>query len=481
MLKLKMTITSVILSFHKNPIFLHDHPVSPIGSIVKPAYLQKSQKNYMKKIFTNLFRIIILITTSLISLSSNAQSGNGGGNGNGNSGVTLNVSFTATPVLMSGTALTVGAKYKFSNVATNVNAIVTIVSATNGATVTNLDDNTLTKPEAFSPVISIPAHSNGLVEFKIEYFANNFTTPKVLDTLRATAMDIDGNSTLHEVDVIDMGSGATAVYASSSTEISISKSGTAYIGTNIAGNEYTAVDTAAKQVMFTVTNKSISSFVYKAGANNTGNSAVSRQKGIYFKGFNYPQQTIVVPVKYISFSGTAANKAVLLSWVTSQEINNDHYEVERSTNGKDFSVIGMVLDGFESNGNMSYAFKDNAAMLQDQTVVYYRLKQVDTDGRFSYSNVIAIRLKAAASDLYVEVAPNPFTEKVIVRFNSEAQANAEIRITNLAGQTIVSKKMTVNKGYNNLQVDGLSALPSGVYVASLITDGKVTGTQKIVK
>ena len=122
--------------------------------------------------------------------------------------------FNSAPTLISGSSFAIGAKYKFSDVAAaGVYAEVTIVGATGGATVDILDDNTTTKPEAFSPKINIPALSTGMVEFKIEFFNSN-GTPKVVQELKATAMDIDGSATIHEMDALDMGSGSLLSYLS---------------------------------------------------------------------------------------------------------------------------------------------------------------------------------------------------------------------------------------------------------------------------
>jgi len=106
----------------------------------------------MKTNFTSLKYAILFIVVLFSSLQTKADNSFG-------------FNFNSTPTLISGTALTVGAKYKFNNVASGTDAFVTIVSATGGATVTILDDNTTTKPEAFSPAINIPALSTGMVEF----------------------------------------------------------------------------------------------------------------------------------------------------------------------------------------------------------------------------------------------------------------------------------------------------------------------------
>jgi Secretion system C-terminal sorting domain len=385
------------------------------------------------------------------------------------------LNFSSTPLLISGTNLAIGSKYKFDNVGSGTSAVVTIVGATGGATVVILDDNNLTKPEAFSPQIHIPANSTGMVEFKIEFF-NPAGNPKNLASVTATAMDIDGTMNhIHEMDAINMG-GGTLSYFSASLEINVVQNGTEFRGTNIAGNEYPAVDTSAKKVMFTVTNSNISGFTYKAGGNNMSAAGINRQKGIYFKGFDYS----ALPVKYASFSAAAFDNAVTLKWVSEQEINNRHFEVERSLDGTNFKMIGIALDGFATGSQKNYQFKDNGVELQNKKTAYYRLRQVDNDGKSNYSTTLAVKLQGQAG-VEMQTSPNPFTENLNIRFTATATGVAEIQLISFNGQKVITKQSTISKGNNTLQISGLSKLAPGVYAAQLIMDGVIIGAQKIIK
>ena len=427
----------------------------------------------MKQIFTQAINLAFLVLILNFPLFTQAQGQSGQNNSDKN-----NVSFSSIPTLISGTGYSVGAKYLFLDVAKNINAVVTIVSATGGATVAILDDNTLTKPEAFSPAITIPANSNGTVNFKIEFLKDN-GNQKIIDTISVTAMDIDGNNLLHQVDALDLGVGGSVSYQANSLQINVVRSGSLFTATNVGGIQNNNVDTTAKEVMFTVSNTSVSSFIYNAGANNGSNNTVTKQKGIYFKGFNYAAAG-PLPVKYLSFTGNAVNKSVILNWVTAQEINNNYFEIERSFTGKDFTSIGVALDGFENGTKKEYAFKDNASLLENKDVIYYRLKQFDKDGKFSYSSILVVRLKST-SKVDIQVSPNPFTERLTVRFTATENTTAFVRIINISGESIINKKSDVSKGFNNLQIEGLSNLPSGTYLATISVEGKVIGSQKIVK
>lgn len=389
-------------------------------------------------------------------------------------------SFTATPTLVPGSpsGYQLGSKYRFSNVASGTDAIVTISAFNGNATVSILDDNSTTRPSAFSPNITIPSNKTGWVEFTISFVVTNTLTNKTVDSLYATAIDIDGNSGLKEMDVINLG-GGTATYVATNPEISVTQNGTAFTGINVRGIEYSGIDTAAKAVMFTVRNSNVTSFIYRAGAVNNGSSA-SRQKSIYFKNFYYPAGGSL-PVKYSSFDAAAANNVVTLNWVTEQEINNNHFEVERSFDGANFNTIAYVLDGFATGSQKSYKVKDNAAELASKAVVYYRLKQIDNNGRVTYSNVLTVRLQSKTSDVKMQVSPNPFVESLNIQFTSTENNKAQVQLLTVTGQKVFTQQATVTKGSNSIQVQGLAKLVPGMYIAQLIVNGSVIDNQKIIK
>ena len=189
---------------------------------------------------------------------------------------------------------------------------------------------------------------------------------------------------------------------------------------------------------------------------------------------------VTLPVKYLSFDAVVNDKAVLLKWLTTQEVNNSHFEVERSFDMNTYNTIGLVLDGFVNGTNKSYQYKDNSNELQGRSIVYYRLKQFDIDGKYTYSKVIAVRLQAKAG-VVMQVSPNPFVESVNVRYTATESGIAQIRIMNMEGQTMLSKQATISKGYNNIQVADLKGLATGMYIARLSMNGAVIDNQRIIK
>ncbi len=189
----------------------------------------------------------------------------------------------------------------------------------------------------------------------------------------------------------------------------------------------------------------------------------------------------VQPVKFVSFTSALSGNAVTCSWTTEEEINNDHFELERSFDGSNFKTIAFVFgEGTEKTVRNTYQFNDKAASLQTNNVAYYRVKQVDIDGKFSYSNTILVKLGSNVSK-GILVSPNPFVNNLAFNFEAKEKGTAEIRISSFTGQAVVTKSVNVNKGSNNLQLGNLSGLATGVYVAQVSIKGIIVGNQKVVK
>jgi hypothetical protein len=379
------------------------------------------------------------------------------------------ISFNAAPTLLSGNLNQVGSKYRFSNVTTGRSAVVTIVAATGGATVDMLDDNNLTKPEAFSPRITVPARSTGMVEFKIEFMTGNSFTPKKMDSLFATAMDIDGNATLREMDAINMGGGSVS-FASNNLQISVvQQNGTEFLGTNMGGVEYPEVDTSAKQVMFTVAHKDVISFTYRAGAQNLADWAVTRQKGIYFKGFTYATPTIVLPVTLLQFTGSNRNGSNLLNWQTGSELNSKAFYIEKSRDGILYSTIGQVDAAGYSNTVKAYTFNDGQVK---EGLSYYRLRMVDKDGSTTYSNIVTLKQEAVAGK--ISLFPCPATDFTIVTVSTITPENITLRMLDKDGKQVFTRNEKIGSGATNIRLGQLDRFAPGTYYLQVIQESQTT-------
>jgi len=397
-------------------------------------------------------------------------------------GATLSaMNYTTTPALVSGTNLQVGATYKYEGVAPGIDAIVKIDSLVGGATVTKIDDNTggLGYAEGFQPEVQ----SGSLVGasyavFTVSYKLTGTNVAHQMNSFSLTAVDIDGNATMKEFDELGMGPGAVASYSNPS-EIAVTQinPGT-FRGTNVAGVEKTGIDTTSIVNMFTVTNTNISSFTLKLGTVKTNTTQIARQYGIYMKGFVYPNLTL--PVKLTSFTATLNSKQdkADLNWTTASEINVSHFEIERSFDGNNFEQLAVVLAAGNSSGNLSYSYPDNVSGLSTG-VIYYRLKMIDIDGKYSYSNVRMVRIaKQSDKMISVNTFPNPVTSELHVTIPNAWQ-NKKVTYEVIANNGQVMSRIEAASATQTESIN-TSRLAAGFYIVRASCNGELA-QQKIIK
>jgi hypothetical protein len=170
-----------------------------------------------------------------------------------------------------------------------------------------------------------------------------------------------------------------------------------------------------------------------------------------------------LPVELISFKGQVINKINRLTWTTASEMNNHYFLIEGSADGKNFEVIGRVEGAGNTNLLSVYQFDDKSF---SGNLNYYRLKQVDFDGLFAYSNIISINGNRSE----VVVYPNPNDGSFTV-YISDISEGSKIEVTDTNGRLVYSAATS-----ENIQ---LSELPSGFYILTLYSSNEVQ-TRKII-
>ena len=384
-------------------------------------------------------------------------------------------------ITASGTNLKAGAIYRFTNVSNNVNATVRIDSLVGGAVVNKIDDNTtgLGYVNAFQPEIRIPSGTGeAYAVFTMTFYKQDNTSLQYLDSLSATAVDLDGNLRLKEFVEIGMG-GGSASYMSTTLDISVLQLLlNKFRGENILGVERTGIDTAAWGNMFTVKKSNVASFTIKYGARMLAASATDRQFSLYMKGFNYPNQ-IILPVKLESFTAILNNNStkVDLRWVTSYEKNVSHFVVEKSTDGKTYNDAGVVFAYGNSSEVMNYTFTDLVSTLEN--VIYYRLRSVDADGKFDYSATRIIRTaKQTENTVTILTYPNPVSSELRITIPNSWQGK-KVTYELLNANSQVAKRTETGSG-SQTETMNVSNLTPGLYVVR-VSCGAETATQKIIK
>lgn len=199
----------------------------------------------------------------------------------------------------------------------------------------------------------------------------------------------------------------------------------------------------------------------------------------FYNGFGkvQPQNIITnpLPVELTSFTGKIIGKKILLNWQTATEINNYGFEIERSSGNKIWENIGFVNGYGNSNSPKDYSFMDNSPTgIGD---IKYRLKQIDNDGKFEYSDIITLNFSITTFELYQNY-PNPFNPSTTISWHSPIEGNVNIKIYDPLGNFICE---VINEhksaGKNQIEFNALSQgrnIASGVYIYKIeISSGEI--------
>ncbi len=405
-----------------------------------------------------------------------------------------------SPKLVSGTAGQKNAIYKFSNVVEGIDAFVKIADLKNGANLVNIDDSTLGYYDAWQPTVGGPStYGTSYIKWEIS-FKTSLGIDYTFPLLDISAIDIDGDN-VRVREFIDMEKNSSydlptmvpsllnisnlnnAVEDGEENE----NNGNTLTTLHVLGPvlNRTGIDTVALDVRVNFHFLDISKIKLSLGSqidnNGTpGGIATNRYSSLYFKSISNIVNTL--GVKYRSLDAYAVNNtSANISWLTENETNNDHFEIERSFDQKNFKTVALIFAPEENtSGSNKYSYNDKTKDLNSHQVVYYRLKQIDIDGQITYSAVKIVRFNSTNQTI-VQVYPNPYMDKVNVNFNSDENGKAELRMINANGQVVASKKSIISKGYNNLQLTDLSSQTNGLYVVQMIINGNLNTTQKLIK
>lgn len=183
-----------------------------------------------------------------------------------------------------------------------------------------------------------------------------------------------------------------------------------------------------------------------------------------FSTFYFASKTFaVLPIKLLSFDAVKQEKSVKLNWQTENEINFSKFEVERSNDASNFTSIATVA-AKGSSTRSDYTINDNQPFTG---VNYYRLKQIDKDGKFTYSNIVRVDFNSKAN---IIISPNPAHDHIII---TGATAFKQVQVVDVAGKMIKQMNITSDNRYD------LSGLSKGIYFIRFVGEEE-TSTHKIV-
>ncbi len=209
---------------------------------------------------------------------------------------------------------------------------------------------------------------------------------------------------------------------------------------------------------------------YGVGAVNGGSIDGSSYSFLQISG-------LVLPVKITSFSATKKDNEALLSWVVENETASViNYEVERSIDGINFDKINTIA----KNGGTSniYNITDaNLSAIKNNGIIYYRIKQMDVNGEFVYSDIKNVRLTEKGT--LISLFPNPVQEFTTVKIDAIEATHAKLTLINADGKQLQTSTLIATKGLNLHKLD-MSNMPTGDYLLK-VTLGNEVKMIKVVK
>ncbi|HEX2848501.1 MAG TPA: T9SS type A sorting domain-containing protein [Chitinophagaceae bacterium] len=186
---------------------------------------------------------------------------------------------------------------------------------------------------------------------------------------------------------------------------------------------------------------------------------------------------ISLPVTFISASAREENGLAIVQWTVTNEQQVSYYAVERSRDGSHFETIGQVPYREVQTSENTYQFKDNQPPLTER--YYYRIKQVDENGHFTYSSVLPVQ--SIIRSFSWSLQPNPAHEKASVIIQAPVAVNGTLSLLNVQGALLSKRLFKLPKGVSVHLLEGLFKLPAGTYIVSLETNGKVSSQNLIIR
>ena len=191
----------------------------------------------------------------------------------------------------------------------------------------------------------------------------------------------------------------------------------------------------------------------------------------------YAKWQTALPVLLINYKMECEGKKVKIFWTTATEINNDYFTIEKSIDAINFFKAGIIDGAGNSNKQNNYEFFD---FINSNQQYYYRLKQTDFNGDYTYSNVISVYGEVEKNEIK-NIHPNPTTSNLSFEINSIMDDNILIEIYDCLGRLIISQNKIVKSGISSESII-TEELNKGIYMLKIsFKNSELKSVTKIVK
>ncbi|QQR85533.1 MAG: hypothetical protein IPJ76_13055 [Flavobacteriales bacterium] len=230
------------------------------------------------------------------------------------------------------------------------------------------------------------------------------------------------------------------------------------------GNTITAATTLAAQ-RFNNTNNHWADYLPTSAYTNlvaTSTVVANVPSAQFFRSWTLSDLNNPLPVELTSFDGTCVDSRVELKWSTASETNNSHFEVEKSTDGVAWNMIGVVNGSGNSQETVQYSFVDSDL---SSTTAYYRLKQVDNDGAANYTNLVSAGCDVVDGTELVNVWDNGTEVNLMVSSTVEGVYDVTLMDAHSKGMATL-RNQQINKGITYLTIPK-NSIATGVYMVRM--------------
>ena len=382
-----------------------------------------------------------------------------------------------TPTLESGIANQPGAVYRFTNLTAGglIDALVRVDSLI-GITLSDID---ATPSGASTTALQPQLQSLGGVGYHYAVFTITFvnvgsTTPTPVFDFSSVFMGIDGSNNFTEFNAITVNN-PTWEYCSTPSNVAVTQDGNTVWGrtTSSSPTGGDGINETDSTQMFRVSTPSTTSVTMRVGYYQSSPG----WRGIDLFSLNiqgHELQAIILPVNLLSFTAQLVNDKVWLAWSTSKEENVSHYSIERSYDNKTFEQAALIFTQEDPGTVNNYSYKDPIKNVT-ASVIYYRLKMVDKDGKYKYSEVRTIRIAAANETAKITAYPNPVVNELHISLPQSWQNQTfNGQLLSIGGRII--KTFIIQQAVTIV----LSDVPVGTYYLKVVNGNEIS-TQAIVK
>jgi hypothetical protein len=389
------------------------------------------------------------------------------------------------PALVSGNDKLEGAIYRFSNVASGIDALLEVKKISDNTTVINdLDKSDVGWKKAFQPQLgkngTVGANQNWWILFHMTFVAAGTTKKIVLSKFYVTALDVDGDNVSIQ-EYVQM-QGADSTKFSTISFLSLASPINCGLPNTLKDKltqgpvqNFSDIDTSSTSVMATYTYLNTSDLDFTIGAKSgaSSSSAGLRLNSLWFKSFSLaPQSTL--PLQLINFQGNINNNKASLEWSVAENETGNSFELERSFDGTHFNSTALIFTTSKT-GSEKYSYKESI----DRTS-FYRLKMINKDNSISYSKIIRLSVEEATGN-QIKILQNPAGSSLQFSYSTTSNESTKVNIYTITGAKVFSTELQSQTGTNTFMLTLNSKMNKGFYILETLNTTGSSSISKFIK